>query len=286
MMASMPPMVDPVTGQVQLPLPVPQPPIAEDPNRYKKITKSIPEIWVFAYVPNMTEPLANERAWFYPKWKSYPIVPFYARFSTAPITGDDRHLLVQGLVHGVKNAQERHNKATTLMLRHLNSSANSGWLSEQDAWVNPDEVRNFGSLPGINLEYKNGKKPERITPTPLSIRLIAEISEQAVNGIKTALGINADLLAVQQGGTDSGRAIARQKQGLLMVQEAIHNLTRSRKVAGRFVLSQLGKMFDTETAKKVLGDAFLKEEFPAVDAGERADWTAGTDDRRHWDSQC
>lgn len=264
MMASMPPMMDHVSGQVTLPPPVPHPPIAEDPNRYKKITRSIPEIWVFAYVPNMTEPLANERAWFYPKWKSYPIVPFYARFSTAPITGDDRHLLVQGLVHGVKNAQERHNKATTLMLRHLNSSANSGWLAEQDAWVNPDEVRNFGSLPGINLEYKNGKKPERITPTPLS-NAHAQISEQAVNGIKTALGINADLLAVQQGGTDSGRAIAlRQKQGLLMVQELFDNLTRSRKVAGRFVLSQLGKMFDTETAKRVLGDAFLKKNFPPL----------------------
>ena len=263
-LASMPPMIDPVTGQVQLPPPVPQPPIAEDPNRYKKITKSIPEIWVFAYVPGMNEPLANERAWFYPKWKSYPIVPFYARFSTAPLSGDDRHLLVQGLVHGVKNAQERHNKATTLMLRHLNSSANSGWLAEQDAWVNPDEVRNFGSLPGINLEYKPGKKPERITPTPLS-NAHAQISEQAVNGIKQSLGINADLLAVQQGGSDSGRAIAlRQKQGLLMVQELFDNLTRSRKVAGRFVLSQLGKMFDTETAKKVLGDAFLKKNFPPL----------------------
>lgn len=263
-MASMPPMIDPVSGQVTLPPPAPQPPIAEDPNRYKKITRSIPEIWVFAYVPGMTEPLANERAWFYPKWKSYPIVPFYARFSTAPLTGDDRHLLVQGLVHGVKNAQERHNKATTLMLRHLNSSANSGWLSEQDAWVNPDEVRNFGSLPGISLEYKNGKKPERITPTPLS-NAHAQISEQAVNGIKQSLGINADLLAVQQGGSDSGRAIAlRQKQGLLMVQELFDNLTRSRKVAGRFVLSQLGKMFDTETAKKVLGDAFLKKNFPPL----------------------
>lgn len=264
MMASMPPVIDQVTGAVQLPPPMPQPPIVEDPNRYKKITRSIPEIWVFAYVPGMTEPLANERAWFYPKWKSYPIVPFYARFSTAPLTGDDRHLLVQGLVHGVKNAQERHNKATTLMLRHLNSSANSGWLAEQDAWVNPDEVRNFGSLPGINLEYKQGKKPERITPTPLS-NAHAQISEQAVNGIKQSLGINADLLAVQQGGTDSGRAIAlRQKQGLLMVQELFDNLTRSRKVAGRFVLSQLGKMFDTETAKKVLGDAFLKKNFPPL----------------------
>ena len=49
-----------------------------------------------------------------------------------------------------------------------------------------------------------------------------------------------------------------------MVQELFDNLTRSRKVAGRFVLSQLGKMFDTETAKRVLGDSFLKKNFPPL----------------------
>lgn len=236
-----------------------------DTERYIHIKKNVQEIWLFAFIPGMNEPLANERAWFYPKWKSYPIIPFYARFSTAPLTGDDRHLLVQGLVHGVKNAQDRHNKATTLMIRHLNSSVNSGWLAEQDSWVNAAEVRNFGTTPGVNLEYKAGKQPpQRISPAPLS-SAHAEISKDALEKMKTSLGINADLLAVQQGGSDSGRAIAlRQKQGLLMVQELFDNLSRSRKVAGKFVLSQLGKIFDTETAKKVLGDAFLKKNFPPL----------------------
>ncbi|TXH47469.1 MAG: hypothetical protein E6Q97_27160 [Desulfurellales bacterium] len=251
-----------VMGQpVQEPVAPPQ----EDPERYLHIKKNVQEIWLFAFIPGMPEPLANERAWFYPKWKSYPIIPFYARFSTAPLTGDDRHLLVQGLVHGVKNAQDRHNKATTLMIRHLNSSVNSGWLSEEDVWVNPDEVKRFGTTPGVNLEYKAGRQPpQRISPAPLS-SAHAEISKDALEKMKTSLGINADLLAVQQGGSDSGRAIAlRQKQGLLMVQELFDNLSRSRKVAGRFVLSQLGKIFDTETAKKVLGDAFLKKNFPPL----------------------
>ena len=257
MLAAMNPMGQPV----QEPMAPPQ----EDPERYIHIKKSVQEIWIFALIPGMEEPLANERAWFYPKWKSYPIIPFYARFSTAPLSGDDRHLLVQGLVHGVKNAQDRHNKATTLMIRHLNSSVNSGWLLEQDTWVNADEVRNFGTMPGVDLEYKIGRQPpQRILPAPLS-SAHAEISKDALEKMKSSLGINADLLAVQQGGSDSGRAIAlRQKQGLLMVQELFDNLSRSRKVAGKFVLSQLGKIFDTETAKKVLGDAFLKKNFPPL----------------------
>ena len=243
-----------------------EPPMAPpqmDKERFMIIERKVPEIWLFAHLPGMNEPLANERAWFYPKWKSYPFIPYYARFSTAPITGDDRHLLVQGVVHGVKDAQERHNKASTLMLRHLNTSANSGWLTEEDAWVDRAQVQNFGSAPGVNLEYKQGRqKPERIYPTPLS-QGHAALTAESAEDIKAQLGINADLLATQEGGADSGRAIAlRQKQGLLMVQELFDNLSRTRQIAGRFLLSQLGEIYDTDTAKKVLGQAFLEKNFP------------------------
>lgn len=253
---------DAVTGQ-QSPEPVPPP--NEDPDRYLHIRKNVKEIWMCAFIPGMSEVLTDERAWFYPKWKKYPIIPFYGRFSTAPLSGDDRHLLVQGLVHGVKNAQDRHNKATMLTIRHLNGSVNSGWISEEDTWVDADKVRLFGTEPGVNLEYKSGKpRPERILPSPISTAH-AEISKDALAMMKSSLGINADLLAVQQGGSDSGRAIAlRQKQGLLMVQELFDNLSRSRKMAGQFVLSQMGKIFDTDTAKKILGDAFLKKNFPPL----------------------
>lgn len=151
------------------------------------------------------------------------------------------------------------------MLRHLNSATNSGWLAEEDVWVDPEKVKNFGSTPGINLEYKSGKqKPERIFPMALS-QGHAQVAADSAESIKAQLGINADLLAASQGGTDSGRAIAlRQKQGLLMVQELFDNLSRTRQRAGRFLLSQLGEIYDVETAKKVMGDAWLRKNFPVV----------------------
>ena len=243
----------------------PPPPPDEDVNRYRPIKRSVPEMWMVAFVPGMNEVLSDARAWFYPKWKKYPIISYYSRFSTAPLNGDDRHLLIQGLVHGVKNAQDRHNKASTLTLRHLNSSTNSGWIAEDGAWVDEDEVKAFGTNPGVNLYYKKGKpKPERITPSPLSAGHL-QMANEAAEDMKQALGINSDLLATQQGGADSGRAIAlRQKQGLLMVQEIYDNLSRSRINAGKFMLSQLGQMYDTETAKKVLGEAWLKKNFPPL----------------------
>lgn len=245
------------------PIPIePIQPPAHDPERFVHYTRYIPEIWVFAQVPGIDEPLVDERAWFYPSWKKYPFVPYYARFSTAPLTGDDSHLLVQGIVCGVKNAQEIHNKSKTLELLHLNTSTNSGWLSEEDVWVDPKKVQDFGAVPGVNLEYKKGRTPpNRIFPQPLSSAHEA-ISEGAAESIKSQLGINADLLAADQGNSQSGRAIAlRQRQGLLMVQELYDNQSRSRTIAGKLLLSQMGKIYDTETAKKVLGDAFLLDNF-------------------------
>lgn len=241
----------------------PSPPV-QDPERYFVVPRQVPEIWIFAHVPGMAEPLADEVAWFYPKWKQYPFVPYFARFSTAPLIGDERHLLVQGLVYGVKDAQMKHNKAEMLLLRHLNTSANSGWLAEEDVWVDPDKVAAFGTSAGINLEYKKGRpKPEKILPAPLS-QAHAVVSSESAESIKAQLGINADLLASQQGGGDSGRAIAlRQRQGLLMVQELFDNASRSKEIGASLLVSQLGEIFDTETAMKVLGEAFLVENFPA-----------------------
>ena len=244
---------------------MPPAPPEQDPERFILIQRQIPEIWCFAYVPGMDTPLADERAWFYPKWKTFPFVPYFARFSTAPLSGDERHLLVQGLVHGVKGAQKKHNKAEILMLRHLNTSTNSGWWTEEDTWVDTAKVVAFGSTGGINLEYKTGKqKPERVVPAPLS-QAHAQISLESAESIKAQLGINADLLAANESGGDSGRAISlRQKQGLLMVQELFDNHSRSRKLAGQMLLSQLGEMYDTETAMKILGEAFLKKNFPPL----------------------
>lgn len=234
-----------------------------DPGRFVLIKRNVPEMWYYAHSPGVEGELANERAWFYPRWKKYPIIPYYAHFSTAPIEGDDRHLLVQGLVHGVKGVQQKHNSSETIKLMHLNSAQNSGWLSEENSWLDPNAVRDFGSTPGANLEYKLGKpKPERIFPMPLS-QGHTQIAQESADAIKEILGINADLLAAQDGGQASGRAIAlRQRQGLLMVQKLFDNLSRTKQICGRFLLSQLGEIYDTETAKKILGEAFLIKNFP------------------------
>jgi hypothetical protein len=251
--------------------------------RFRIWEKHEPEIWVMAFTGGIDEPLFHGRAESYCdreeegdpekvgdplkiKYRSFPFIPCYARYSTAPLTGPDRHLKIQGIVHSTKDSQYEYNKRKTKELNHLDSSTNSGWLTPKNAWVNREDVKNFGATPGINLEYDPAKgKPERIFPMALN-QGYAQLAMENKQEIKDETGINTDLLAAQEGGSDSGRAIAlRQRQGLVMVQSLFDNLSRTKKIAARILLSRLKDVFDANSAIKVLGSAFIEKHFAQPD---------------------
>lgn len=226
------------------------------------VRKKVPEIWMMAMTGGVDKPLHDGRAWSYPAWKSWPYMPYFAQRSTAKLKESSRDLAIQGITRRIKSLNREKNKRRTQELRHLNQSANSGWLTPENAWVNRDDVENYGSASGVNLEYKQEiGKPERIYPMALS-QGHAQLAQESSDDIKRASGVNPDLLAAQEGGTDSGRAIAlRQKQGLVMVQPYLDNYTRTKKIYTKFTMSQLPELFTIERAMRVCGDAFIAENF-------------------------
>lgn len=222
------------------------------------IKRIIPEIWICALVG--TTKIDEYMCPFYPRWRHYPIIPFYAHRVTTPMK--DRHLMFQGVVRGLIDPQRELNKRRTQELRILNTSANSGWLSEKGAWVKKADVKKFGSSAGVLLEYKEGKnKPERITPTPLS-QGHSQLAAENAQDMKEISGINADLLSMADNKSASGRAIhLRQQQGIVMVQRIFDNYGRTKDLLARFMLSQMGELYTVDTAIKVMGDGFIKENF-------------------------
>lgn len=235
-----------------------------DPNNptVHVVKRSQPEIWCMVIVGGVNEPITDEPAWSWPSWKSWPAIPYFAERWTARLKQSKRHLAVQGITRDLKDLNREKNKRRTQELRHLNQSANSGWLTPEGAWSDRKKVEEFGAVPGVNLEYDAAiGKPERIFPTPISqghAQAAAEHSED----MKKASGINPDLLAAQEGGTDSGRAIAlRQKQGLVMVQGFFDNLSRTKKQLNKFILSQLSSIYTIERAIRVVGDDFINQNF-------------------------
>lgn len=258
------PEVDPQTGEA-IPA-APWQPEPFDESTFKKavtvLKRFVPEVWVTAVVGQATDVLDDRKAWSFPNWKGWPIVPAFCYWVTTPIKNADRDLTVQGIVRPLKDPQFEHNKRRSQMLHHLNTSVNSGLTYEEETLVNEAEVKKYGSTPGVHLVVKTGKKwPEKNIPTPLS-QGHAELASLDGEDMKAISGLNTDLLAMAEGGTSSGRAIAiRQRQGLVMVQKIFDNLSQTKWILGKLLLSQLSVVFDLKKAMRVLGNAFLLENF-------------------------
>ena len=221
------------------------------------IERMIPEIWCAALLAG--EVFDDSKSSTYPRWRSFPYIPYFVYRSSAPIKNTEYK--VQGITRGLKDLNFELVKRRTQELTILNSSANSGWISEQGAFVDKAKIKKFGSSPGVLLEYKKGyQKPEKILPTPLSQGHAQLVAEQTQD-LKESSGINSDLLAMNDKQA-SGRAISiRQRQGLVMVQKIFDNLSQTKRILGRFIMSQLGELYTVDTAVKVCGNQFIKENF-------------------------
>lgn len=229
------------------------------------IERNEPEIRVKKVVGK--EELSDETAWTYPRWKSYPIVPFFPDYISEDLgleTSEEKKLTIQGTVRPIKDIQYEYNKRRTQALHHLNSSINSGNFIPKDALdrQNQTRLKRYGSAPGVNIYYdpeKTGGVPPtawRINPAPLSQGHVQLAAENAQD-LKDGSGVNPDLLA-NDSQSQSGRAIlAKQRQGLVMVQKPLDNYDESKGIIARLLLSQLGEIFTVEKAIRVLGEEFL-----------------------------
>lgn len=235
----------------------------------KLIEKKAPEIRCCAVIGNTI--IKDETAWSFPKWKRFPIIPYFAEWIT--MLENDSVLSIQGVVRGIKDLQLEYNKRRTQELRHLNSTIANATLVPRGSMTPQDleRMKTHGSSPGFVAEFDASLgKPERMGPVPLSTAH-AELALENAQDLKEASGVNPDLLASANSGQDqSGRAILlKQKQGLVMTQELMDNYSDTKKNLGKFLLSQLGEIYTVESAIKVCGNAFLEkyQEFrkPSVD---------------------
>lgn len=205
--------------------------------------------------------LYNGVAWSYPKYRMFPIMPFFAELVTEDI--NDLSLTIQGVVRGLKDLNLEYNKRRTQELMHLNSSANSGFEIEENQLTQEEEdkLKKFGSSPGIVIKRRQNSPPVgRITPMPLS-QGHAQLAMENAQDLKEASGVNPDLLA-NSSQSQSGRAILlKQRQGLAMIQEILDNFSVTKKLTGKFILTQLPEIFTLESAKRVLGNAFIHDNF-------------------------
>lgn len=205
--------------------------------------------------------LFNDVAPTYPRWKTYPLIPFFAELSTDSV--DKLELKIQGIVRGIKDLNIEYNKRRTQELNILNTSQNSGFWIQKGSMDQEDEefLRSHGSAPGFIGKYKRGyDAPTRIQPMQLS-QGHAQLAAENAQDLKEASGVNPDLLA-NDSQSQSGRAILlKQRQGLVMLQEILDNYEITKNQLGKYIVSQLSEIMTVTSAKRILGSDFLAENF-------------------------
>jgi len=213
------------------------------------IERVIPCLYLTSYVGNVV--LQEVKDPFGPGITEIPAV----RFCDEQIYAHKN--LIRGEVDDLIDPQNEINKRRSQALHHLNTSANSGWIIEEDA-LNPAEIRkleSMGSKPGVTVITRPGKKDkiEKIVPSVLSQGHI-ELEKFGAMDMKEISGVNSDLLGYQSERQESGVAMdLRRKHGLMTTEQLFDNFEWTQRILGQKIVDFIRKT-----------DTFSDEELAAI----------------------
>lgn len=221
----------------------------------KTVKRKRREMWVAIKAGG--ELLADGKSPMEPSYNGYPFFQFIADWSPE---ADNENERIMGMVRALKDPQREKNKARSQYLHILNTSANSGWIIDDDAMADDkkQQLRDFGAVPGIVVQKKRGSEVTKISPTDPSYA--QQLREKAASDdFKTVSGINADLMSVDTSNAPSGKAIAlRIRQAITILEPDFRNFRYTKKLIGQFLFKVIPTLFDVAKIKKVLGVNYLQ----------------------------
>ncbi|HPV97913.1 MAG TPA: portal protein [Spirochaetota bacterium] len=203
----------------------------------RAVERVIPKLCLTTFVGNII--LQEVENPFGPAIRDFPFVRYC-----------DEHIyahknIIRGEVDDLIDPQQELNKRRSQALHHLNSSANSGFITEEDA-MPPGELRKLetmGSKPGVVVIAYPGKKDriEKIRPNELSQGHI-QLEKLSEDDLKKISGVNADLLGYPSERAESGVAMdLRRKHGLMTTEQLFDNFEYSQRLLGQKLVDFIRK---------------------------------------------
>ena len=173
------------------------------------------------------------------EWSPYPhftIIPYFPYF---------RRGQTRGMVDAAMSPQELLNKSVSQYLHILNTTANSGWLTEENSLVNMDaeELEQRGAETGLVVEYARGSTP----PTKIGANVIPQgidrMIERATATIKETTGITESFMGMDNPDM-SGIAIqSRQHAAQNLLAVPLDNLARTRHLLASRMLDLIQRFY-------------------------------------------
>jgi len=180
-------------------------------------------------------------------WSPYPfftVVPFFPYF---------RRGQTRGLVDLAISPQEMLNKAVSQYLHILNTTANSGWLVEEDSLVNLDvaALEQQGAQTGLVVEYRLGRPAPAKIPANRIPEGIDRMIERATAQIKETTGITDAFMGLDAPDM-SGIAIqSRQHAAQNLIAMPLDNLARTRHLVADRILTLLQRFYRDERVVRI-----------------------------------
>ena len=178
---------------------------------------------------------------FHDDWSPYEhftIVPYFPYF---------RRGITRGIVDNMRSPQDILNKTISQTLHIVNTTANSGWMVEENSLSNMrvEDLENVGSKTGLVIEYKAGRQaPEKINANQIPTGL-AQISEQAYKLLPEVSGVSR-MYQGQKSNEVSGVAIQnRAMQNEVPLAVVTDSLNRTRHMLAKRML-QLVQTYYTD----------------------------------------
>lgn len=179
-------------------------------------------------------------------WSPYPfltVIPYYPYF---------RRGKTRGMVDIATGPQQVFNKALSQDIHIVNTTANSGWLVEQDSLTNmeTEDLEESGSKTGLVLEYKQGAKPpEKIKPNEVP-RGIENLIDRSLNTIKDVTVPEA--MRGENSQEISGVAIqSRQFASQQQLAVPLDNLAMTRNIVARRLDWFIANYYDAERVFRI-----------------------------------
>jgi hypothetical protein len=172
-------------------------------------------------------------------YRTFTVVPFFPYF---------RRGKPFGVVENLLDPQELLNKTSSQELHIVNTTANSGWIVEENSLVNMSEedLEQRGAETGlVMIKRKTSASPEKIQPNQIPSG-IDRISQKAASTIRDVSAVSTAMLGTSRA-DQSGRAIeASQARGQVQISVVLKNLTRCRRLVAEKIL-ELVQDFYTDT---------------------------------------
>lgn len=170
----------------------------------------------------------------------------YEHFTVVPYFPVFRRGLTRGMVDNAVSPQRMLNKAISSYIHTISTTANSGWMAEENSLANmtEDELEERGSQAGLTLVYRKGaSKPEKINPNQIPTG-VDKLIERAATNIDNVTGINETMQGKVEGdlsgiATQSLQFAAQQQLAVML-----DNMARTRTMVAKRMLKLIQRFYD------------------------------------------